>query len=140
MNSNLRKKSGLHGTDPAINEENIIPKSLWLAAFIKFNSKIDTKPEKIIRQFYACGFYEAYDITRTYAERMRYDILWFKEKNKFKNLENKDIKFLESICTYCNRKFNEIEPVYCNINRCNKIFCSRKCITEHVHYKHNVKN
>ncbi len=108
----------------------------WVIAFLKPNVK------KIhYRQFFATGFYEAFDIVMTFSERTNCQILWYKEKRKCDMYFNVQIiPFLESICTFCNSKFNNIEPIKCNFEKnvfkCKSEFCSIKCKQDHFYYMH----
>ena len=48
----------------------------WIVAFIQPN----TLKKIYYRQFYAPGFYEAYDRVMTFMEKTNNKILWYKEK------------------------------------------------------------
>ena len=110
----------------------------WIVAFLKSGNG----RKSLYRQFLAVGYYEAYDIVMTFAEKTSYRILWFKEKR------NCDIEFrdkllsnLEFICTFCNKVFNNIEPIKCNYlanedMRCKSEFCSLICKEEHSYFMH----
>ena len=118
-----------------IDEKNTIPYEKWIVSFAdgrKSTIKIS------YREFYAQGYYEAYDMVMTYAEKQNLNVRWFKEKRscgiKFSEYE---IAKLESFCTYCNRKFNHQDPVPCIHNNCNSMFCSRNCMNEHIMLLHN---
>ena len=50
----------------------------WIVSFIKS----DNLNKIYYRQFYAAGFYEAYDRVMTFMEKTNYKILWYKEKRK----------------------------------------------------------
>jgi hypothetical protein len=94
-------------------------------------------PRVIIRQFYAQGYYEAYDIIRTYAEKLALEIIWFKEKRNCSHyLISEKFPQLESICVYCNRIFNELEPIPCLQENCLHIFCSINCLENHIRLIH----
>jgi hypothetical protein len=93
-----------------------------------------------IRQFYAPGYYEAYDIVLTYAENMNMEVVWFREKHSCQPFLNWDIPELESLCTYCNKKFNDLEPVPCRHERCNAEFCSKECMANHLALRHKISN
>lgn len=92
-----------------------------------------------IRQFYAAGFYEAYDIVLTYAENMNIEVMWFREKRSCEPFLNYDVPELESLCTYCNKKFNDLEPMPCSHGGCNAEFCSRQCMENHLALRHKVR-
>jgi hypothetical protein len=108
----------------------------WIVAFIRPN----TLRKIYYRQFYAMGFYEAYDRVMTFMEKTNYQILWYKEKrNCGLYFTKKEIPFLEFVCTFCNKKFNNIEPIKCNFenkNTCTSEFCSFNCRQEHFYYVH----
>jgi len=77
----------------------------WIVAFIQPN----TLRKIYYRQFYAMGFYEAYDRVMTFMEKTNYQILWYKEKrNCGIYFTKKEIPFLEFVCTFCNNKFNNV--------------------------------
>jgi hypothetical protein len=108
----------------------------WIVSFIKSNNL-----NKIyFRQFYAAGFYEAYDKVMTFMEKTNYAILWYKEKRKCDQyFKKKEIPFLEYICTFCNRWYNNIEPIKCNFNSeviCASEFCSFNCRQDHLYVVH----
>lgn len=113
----------------AENEDSIIAAEKWLVSFRK-NGK------SFMRQFRAAGYYEAYDTVLTYAERRKAEVLWFREKRNCGQHLNRNHEELESLCTYCHAHFNEQEPVPCNNERCNAIFCSRECMQEHYRFRH----
>ena len=93
-------------------EKEVIPSEKWLVSFKNHNNTKGVIPRLIIRQFYAEGYYEAYDIIRTYSEKLALEIMWFKEKRNCSNLFiSKKFPLLESICVYCNRIFNDLEPI-----------------------------
>jgi len=46
-------------------EKEVIPSEKWLVSFKNNNNTKGVIPRLIIRQFYAEGYYEAYDIIRT---------------------------------------------------------------------------
>lgn len=108
----------------------------WIVAFIQPN----TLRKIYYRQFYAMGFYEAYDRVMTFMEKTNYQILWYKEKrNCGIYFTKKEIPFLEFVCTFCNNKFNNVEPIKCNFenkNTCTSEFCSFNCRQEHFYYVH----
>jgi hypothetical protein len=121
----------------AVDEKNIIPYEKWIVSFSdsrKNNIKIS------YREFFAQGFYEAYDIVMTFAEKQNVDVRWFKEKrNCGGSISNYKITKLESFCTYCNRKFNHVDPMPCNHANCYSIFCSRECLDDHLMLLHRGK-
>lgn len=108
----------------------------WLAAYRNPASKKRPEGSVIMRQFYAPGYYEAYDTVLGYAERMNLEVLWFREKRSCGPLLNRNFPELETLCTYCNKKFNHIEPVPCARLDCAAEFCSRECLTEHLRLRH----
>jgi hypothetical protein len=108
-----------------------VPAEKWLVAYRNPNSKKHLSGSVFIRQFYAPGFYEAYDTVLTHAEKMNLEVLWFREKRSCEALLNRDFPELESLCTYCNKKFNHIEPVPCTADGCSAEFCSRECMDSH---------
>ena len=112
----------------------------WIVAYIPPDSLKNVN----YRQFYAAGFYEAYDRVMTFIEKTGHKILWYKEKRKcglyFTKME---IPFLEFVCTFCNNKFNDMEPIKCgfeNKNICASEFCSMNCKQEHFYYVHIKRN
>ncbi|HKR72892.1 MAG TPA: hypothetical protein VJR94_02145 [Candidatus Nitrosocosmicus sp.] len=110
----------------------------WIVAF----QKAGNERKYVYRQFLAEGYYEAYDIVMTFAEKTSYRILWFKEKrNSGIEFREKLLSNLEFICTFCNKKFNNIEPIKCNYRtngdmRCKSEFCSLICKEEHFYFMH----
>lgn len=119
----------------SVDEDNTIPYEKWVVSFA------DTRKSKIrisFREFFAQGFYEAYDTVMTYAEKQNLDVRWFKEKRNCGNIFSQfEITKLESFCTYCNRKFNDQDPVPCHHDDCNSMFCSRNCMSDHIMLLHN---
>ena len=116
---------------------NSIPYEKWIVLFKSFRDKFSIKPKILIRQFNAPGFYEAYDIVHKYSELMHVDVIWFKEKHNCEEFyKNKNFIQLEEICTYCNKIFNNTDPLPCEIEKCNSIFCSRICVDLHKNLKH----
>ena len=111
----------------------------WIVSFIKS----DDFNKIYYRQFYAAGFYEAYDRVMTFMEKTNYKILWYKEKRKCDlYFKKKEILLLEYICTFCNRKYNNVEPIKCNFASnviCTSEFCSFNCRQEHLYYVHIKK-
>lgn len=128
-NSNFDKSKDGDKLDAPLEEK-------WVVSFIRH----EELKRIYYRQFYAAGFYEAYDSVMSFLEKTDYKLLWYKEKRKCgKYFIDKDIPFLESICTFCNKKFNNIEPIKCNFwsnSGCKSEFCSFKCKQEHCHYIH----
>jgi hypothetical protein len=123
---NLKKKSA----DKY--EKEIIPLEKWLASFKNNNNRERINPRVLIRQFYAQGYFEAYDIIRNYSEKLGLEIIWFKEKRNCSHyFISKKFPELESICVYCNRIFNESEPIPCVQENCLHIFCSLNCLENH---------
>lgn len=122
---------------PVIDEENVVPYEKWIVSFS--NSRTGTIRTSF-REFFAQGFYEAYDIVMTYAEKQSVDIRWFKEKrNCGASFSNHVFIKLESFCTYCNKRFNHQEPIPCNHDKCQSTFCSRDCLNDHILLLHNSK-
>jgi hypothetical protein len=118
----------------AKNEEEIIPKEKWLVSFRK-----NGKP--FVRQFWAEGYYEAYDTVLTHAEQRKLEVLWLKEKrNCGSRYLSKNFPELETICVYCRAIFNETEPVPCYEENCSATFCSRTCMEEHHRLRHKETN
>jgi hypothetical protein len=136
MNENQKQRK-IKEKKNAVNEDEIIPYEKWLVSFKKTNSMKDPHQATFVRQFYAPGFYEAYDIVATYAEKSNVDILWFKQKQScMGNYINNNYPALESFCTYCNRKFNHIDPIPCIEDSCYAEFCSKECTIDHCKMKH----
>jgi hypothetical protein len=128
---NLKKKSDNKY------EKEIIPLEKWLASFKNNNNRERINPRVLIRQFYAQGYFEAYDIIRTYSEKLGLEIIWFKEKRNCSHyFISKKFPELESICVYCNRIFNESEPIPCVQENCLHIFCSLNCLENHIRLIH----
>jgi hypothetical protein len=120
-----------------VGEDEVLLAEKWLVAFTNASSKSNPQSATFIRQFYAPGFYEAYDIVATYAEKSNVNILWFKEKqNCSDNYINNNYPALESFCTYCNHKFNHIDPIPCIDDDCYAEFCSKECTMDHYKMKH----
>jgi hypothetical protein len=108
----------------------------WIVSFIRLGNL-----KKIYyRQFFAAGFYEAYDMVMTFVEKTNYEILWYKEKRKCEaHFANKEIPNLEFVCTFCNNEFNNNEPIKCNFEsgtQCKSEFCSLHCRQEHFYLMH----
>lgn len=131
----IKKKN--KNTLPKKLEKEIIPSEKWLVSFKNHNNKESTTPQILIRQFYAQGYFEAYDIVRTFSEKLDLEIMWFKEKRICSSLFiNKTFALLESICIYCNRKFNSNEPIPCINEECIHTFCCINCMKKHYRLKH----
>ena len=62
---------------PVIDEENVVPYEKWI---VSFSNSRKGPVRTSFREFFAQGFYEAYDIVMSYAEKQNVDIRWFKEK------------------------------------------------------------
>jgi hypothetical protein len=117
-------------------EKEVIPSEKWIVAFKNYNNR-NTYFKILIRYFYAQGYFEAYDIVQTFSKKLDLEIMWFKEKrNCSDTFLNKTIPILESICVYCNRVFNNNEPIPCKDENCIHIFCSIKCVKSHYSLKH----
>ena len=115
-----------------------MPLEKWLVSYRNPASKKHPGGSVFIRQFYAAGFYEAYDTVLTYAETMNIEVMWFREKRSCEPFLNCDVPELESLCTYCNKKFNDLEPVPCSHEGCKAEFCSRECMANHLALRHKV--
>lgn len=132
----IRKRKKNTSTEKS--EKEIIPSEKWLVSFKNHNNKSMT-PQTITRQFYAQGYFEAYDIVRTFSEKFDLEIIWFKEKRNCSSLFiNKTFPVLESICIYCNKIFNGNEPIPCIQEKCIHIFCSLDCRNNHYRLKHLI--
>lgn len=108
----------------------------WLVAFRNPSSKRHPDGAMFVRQFYAPGYYEAYDTVISHAESNSLEVLWFREKRSCEPFLNRSFPDLESVCTYCNKKFNHAEPVPCISESCSAQFCSRDCMSEHSRIRH----
>lgn len=117
-----------------------MPLEKWLVSYRNPASKKHPGGSVFIRQFYAAGFYEAYDTVLTYAETMNIEVMWFREKRSCEPFLNCDVPELESLCTYCNKKFNDLEPVPCSHEGCKAEFCSRECMASHLALRHKVRD
>jgi len=89
-----------------------------------------------MRQFYAPGYYEAYDMVLTQAEKMNLEVLWFREKRSCEPFINRDFQELELLCTYCNKKFSYAKAVPCIHQSCRAEFCSKGCMVDHCRLRH----
>jgi hypothetical protein len=117
--------------------ETDLPEEKWLVGFRRHSVEVAPTTENIfIRQFYASGFYEAYDIVMGHAERHELDVIWFREKRECEAMTNKDFPVLEALCTYCNKTFNCEEPIPCQVESCSAEFCSKVCFDGHRKLKH----
>lgn len=118
-------------------QENDLPYEKWLAAFRNGPDSWMSKEHEFLRQFHATGFYEAYDIVATYAEKSQVEILWFMEKRECgQPFVSNNYPELESICTYCNCLFSYLDSIPCPFPRCNSVFCSKICLQDHTGLKH----
>jgi hypothetical protein len=113
-----------------------VPVEKWLVAYRNPDSKKHPGGSVFMRQFYAPGYYEAYDMVLTHAEKMNLEVMWFREKRSCEPFLNRDFPELEAICIYCNHKFNHIEPVPCSHTGCRAEFCSRDCMAGHIAMRH----
>jgi hypothetical protein len=130
-----RKEKG--NSEIAFREDEILPYEKWLVAFQNNFSPTFLEDTVFIRQFFAPGFYEAYDIVATYAEKSQVEILWFLEKRECGiPYLNSEYPELESLCTYCNNFFNFHDPIPCPDPQCFAKFCSRNCLQAHIDFKH----
>lgn len=125
-------------TDKKEAKQDDLPVEKWLAAFRNPSSSRGPGGSTFVRQFYAVGYYEAYDTVLTHAEKMNLELLWFREKRNCGQYMNRNYPDLESRCTYCNRKFGH-EPVPCVASSCDSEFCSRECMNEHAFLKHSIR-
>lgn len=126
------------GSRKKIASDEDVPTEKWLVAYRKSTPYTTKNPygSVFVRQFYAPGYYEAYDIVLTHAERMNLEVLWFREKRCCEAFFNKNLPELESICTYCNKKFNFAEPLPCVYDACDAELCSKECMTDHCKLRH----
>jgi hypothetical protein len=121
----------------AFREDDILPYEKWLVAFKNNLNKRFLGEPVFFRQFYAPGFYEAYDIVATYAEKLQVEILWFQEnRNCGLPYTGGNYPDLESVCTYCNNFFNYQDPIPCPHAHCIADLCSRQCLQDHTSLKH----
>ena len=120
-----------------LNEDDILPSEKWLVRFINPKSRKTRQESAFVRQFRAPGFYEAYDMVMTYAEKSNLDILWFKEKRRCgDDYMNRNFLELESYCTYCNKQFDHLDPLPCATENCSAEFCSKECALNHHFMRH----
>lgn len=139
MSENRRTRK-IEEKKTVLNEDDVLPNEKWLVRFINPNSR---RPQgsAFVRQFHAPGFYEAYDTVMTYAEKSNLDILWFKEKTRCGDeYANRNFLELESYCTYCNKKFNHLDPLPCANEDCTAEFCSKECAINHHFMRHPRPN
>lgn len=115
--------------------ENDLPQEKWLVAYRNPSSKKGPDGSTFVRQFFAPGFYEAYDMVLTHAEKMNLEVLWFREKRNCGIYMNRNYPELEGLCTWCNKKFGD-EAVPCSHDDCELEFCSRRCMQEHRGHRH----
>lgn len=122
----------------AYKEDEILPYEKWLVAFVdKFTGTCEDRTV-LVRQFYAPGFYEAYDMVASYAEKSQLRVLWFQEKHRCGSpYSSTNYAELESQCTYCNNFFSDRDDIPCSATHCSAVFCSRKCFDEHNNLKHH---
>lgn len=101
----------------------------WIVCFVK-----DRK--KIIRKFWAAGYYNAFDKVLNYAEKRGLDILWFKEMIycSERKIALDGVEELETFCIYCNSMFRESNAIICDI--CKSVICSKECCNAHKIFKH----
>jgi len=101
----------------------------WVVALVK-NPSIK---RLILREFYAQGYYEAFDIVMSYTERTKMELVWFKEKRRVGYPAcNVNFPSLEFVCTYCNVRCSEIDLIPCVKVSCNSHFCCKKCLDDHL--------
>jgi hypothetical protein len=131
---------GGQGNKKNIASDDDVPVEKWLVSYRNPASKKHPGGAVFIRQFYAAGYYEAYDTVLTYAENMNMEVMWLREKRSCESLLNRDFPELESLCTYCNKKFNDLESVPCRHEGCKAEFCSRECMADHIAMRHKFKN
>ncbi|MEO9320590.1 MAG: hypothetical protein ABI361_07965 [Nitrososphaera sp.] len=128
-------RAGGHRDPRRIAQDSDPPGEKWLVAFRNPSSR--SRPDSsLVREFLAPGFYEAYDIVMTFAERTNFEVLWFKERRLCEGLEGCKFPMLDARCTFCNKRFNHAEPVPCFYEDCGAQFCSRDCMAEHKALRH----
>jgi hypothetical protein len=134
-NRALRKKKD--DNEIAFRESEIVPSERWLVAFKCDSGTKYFEKTIFIRQFYAPGFYEAYDTAATFAERFQIEVLWFQEKRDCGTpYTNYSYPELESLCTYCNNLFSHQDTIPCLDPKCSATLCTRNCLQDHVAFKH----
>jgi hypothetical protein len=135
--SENRRARKIEEKKTVLNEDDILPKEKWVVRFIDRRSRKTLQESTFVRQFRAPGFYEAYDMVMTYAEKSNLDILWFKEKRRCgDDYANRNFRELESYCTYCNKKFDHLDPLPCTNGNCSAEFCSKECALNHHFMRH----
>jgi hypothetical protein len=117
-----------------------LPAEKWVVAYRNPASKKHPGGSVFLRQFYAPGFYEAYDTVLTHAESMNLELLWFREKRSCADFINCNFPELDWLCIYCNKKFNDKEPLPCVYEACKAELCSKKCLSDHLAVRHKVKD
>ena len=124
---NHRERRKIYDNDES-NEDHLVIYEKWVVA-------LQNNPENrkfSLKEFYSQGYYEAYDIVMTYAERTHATVLWFKEKRGVGYPEcNVNFPKLEFVCTYCNREFADPDPIPCTNETCLLYFCSKYCLQQH---------
>lgn len=124
---NHRERGKIYDNDGS-NEDHFVVYEKWVVA-------LQNNPENrrfFLKEFYSQGYYEAYDIVMTYAERTHVTVLWFKEKRGVGYPEcNVNFPKLEFVCTYCNREFADPDPIPCTNETCLSYFCSKCCLQQH---------
>ena len=122
----------------AYKEDEIPPHEKWLAAFVDEFTGTCADGTVLVRQFYAPGFYEAYDIVASYAEKSQLRVLWFQEKHRCGSpYSSTNYAELELQCTYCNNFSSDGDNIPCLATYCSAVFCSRRCFDEHNNLKHH---
>ena len=116
-------------------ESDEIPFQKWIVMLKDYKNN-QKDPKIFIRQFMAQGYYDAYDMVRSYAERSNQEILWFKEKRVCPEYYLTSFPWLEYSCRYCNARISDKDPLTCNINGCTAILCSKNCIRNHMLMRH----
>src|SRR5215212_7999296 len=91
------------GNRKNIASDDDVPLEKWLVCYRNPASKKHPSGSVFIRQFYAAGFYEAYDTVLTYAENMNVEVMWFREKHSCKPFLNYDVPELETLATSVTR-------------------------------------
>ena len=132
MNKNTRNtRAEKDSTEIAYEDELILPYEKWLAAFVVDLGGTRKDGNVFLRQFHASGFYEAYAIVASYAERLQIRVLWFQEKRSCGiSYSGTNYMEIESQCTYCNDSFNG-DDIPCPDTNCSARLCSKKCLAEH---------
>ena len=134
-NRALRKKKA--DNEIAFNESEIFASEKWLVEFKCDSGTESFEKTTFIRQFYAPGFYEAYDTAATYAEKFQVEVMWFQEKrNCGTPYTNYSYPELEVLCTYCNNSFSHQDTIPCSDSKCSSMLCTRNCLQDHIAFKH----